>query len=168
MDKLQEATTENNEEDLKWKYINILTFWVMGFKYEDIAEKTGYSYQYIRRLFAKGGKLRGIADNFREVAHKESVNEAVNVLFGNLPDIARSLAQTAKMPFDMSGVAAGRTILEYTLGKPIDRQKDGGELGLGTTADLVERVMLRRNQNNEPTARRTDSEGVAGESPKLP
>lgn len=126
---------KEGEELLRFKYMNVLALKVMGFKYEDIAQKTGYSYGYIKRLFMSGGKLHALAKQFREVAQRESVDEAMDHLYGNLPDVARTMVTTANLPFDPSGVMAGRTVFEYTLGKPTERDKGAGGMGSNSFAE---------------------------------
>jgi hypothetical protein len=163
----QELTKTNQDDLITWKYANILGMKVLGFKYSVIAQKTGYSEGWIKQLFMEKGKLAPYVNKVREVSHKASLQEVVDIIIAELPDIARTMATTAKMPFDMSGVAAGKTLLEYGIGKSIDREKSGTGLGSGTIADLVDRVALRRKQNESGT-RGEISDGMGEQPPVIP
>lgn len=114
----QKVTPEESPDIIEYKYMQVFTLRALGFTYKEIAEKTGYNGVYLRRLFMRGGKLHKPFLAFRTVAQQESVEEAQNVFFGSLPDVARTLATTAKMPYEPSGVMAGKVILEQTIGDP--------------------------------------------------
>jgi hypothetical protein len=115
------STSQDSLELLQWKYLNVLELWILGFSYEVIAQKTGFTHQYIRLLFSRKGKLRAVAEHFKATAHKESIDETMNVLYGGLADVARTMIQSGKLPFEVAGVMAGKTVFEYTLGKPAEK-----------------------------------------------
>lgn len=114
----QNATPQETQNDIEFKYLKIFTLRALGFTYKEIAEKTGFTSQHLRRLFMRGGKLHKPFLTFRTIAQQESIEEAQNIYFGSLPDVARTLVTTAKMPYEPSGVAAAKIIIEQTMGTP--------------------------------------------------
>ncbi len=144
-------------------YLNIFTMRFLGKTFDEISKATGYNANYLRQLFMQGGKLNQPWKEFESLARESSINEAYTVIFGKLPDIVRTMAVTAQMPYEPSGVMAGKTLMEYAVGKPADKPHDQIP-GAMTTSDLVERVALRRkqNQNDDPGAGGSASTGVAG------
>ena len=144
----------------QFAYGNIFTMRFLGQTFDQIAEKTGYNSSYLRQLFMEGGKLYQPWQEFNAKARESSIDEAYTIMFGKLPDIVRTLANTASMPFEMSGVAAGKTLMEYSLGKPVERVVLNANVAV-TTSDLVKRVVLRRKQNDDAAGRNPNSDGVA-------
>lgn len=144
----------------QFAYGNIFTMRFLGQTFDQIAEKTGYNSSYLRQLFMEGGKLYQPWREFEAKAREQSMDEAYTVIFGKLPDVVRTMASTAQMPFEPSGVAAGRTLMEYALGKPVERVLLKANVAV-TTSDLVKRVVLRRKQNDDAAGRDENSDGVA-------
>lgn len=144
-------------------YLNVFTMRFLGKTYDEISEATGYNSAYLRQLFMQGGKLHQPWKEFQSMARENSIDEAFAVIFGKLPDIVRNMVTTAQMPYEPSGVMAGKILMEYAVGKPSEKPSNKAGDGV-TTADLSERVALRRkqNQNDDARAGRSISEGMAG------
>lgn len=92
---------------------------LLGLTYSQIAEKTGYSEVHVRRLFAKGGVLHGMWQDFQQTATEEAKDDSITMMYGHLPDITRALIMLAKSNRPGAVRAAG-IIMDYTLGKPAE------------------------------------------------
>lgn len=128
-------------------YVNIFTMRFLGLTFDQIAEKTGYNSAYLRRLFMEGGKLHNLYQDFREKAKEMGVQEAVDMMFGQLPDIVRAMIMTAKTPYSATGVSAGKQIMEYTLGKPPETVHVRGAVVHGTFADWMKAETLKQKEH---------------------
>jgi len=102
------------------KYYDMFTYRLMGLTYEQIAEKTGYSPSWVRALFAKGGVLYELWREWLEAAKENSVDEALTMVFGHLPDIMRTRILQAKS-LGAGAVESTKLIFGLTLG--LDRKK---------------------------------------------
>lgn len=131
------------------KYYDIFGLRILGLTYKQIAEKIGYSEQHIRRLFAKGGMLYSFWEQWLDVAKEDSIDEAINMMFGHLPDIVRANILDAKMTNSPVAVAARKMIFEYTLGKPEERMKIDAKLGTYTFTDWVKAETLKEKNREK-------------------
>lgn len=130
-------------------YYDIFTYKLMGLSYEQISEKTGYTRQWIKELFAKGGRLYELWQQWLKTAKEESVDEAITMMFGQLPDVVRSMIMTAKTPYTATGVMAGTKIMEYTIGKAQENINIRGAIVHGTFADWMKAQTLKEKQDEQ-------------------
>lgn len=146
---LQNSTPENREGMLRWKYYSILELRMAGLEHDQIAEKTGYTGQYIRKLFARGGKLHDVFEKYQVEGTEAALKEANIILFGGLPKAARAMVMTAQMPFSREGVAAGKVLFEYTMGKPTETVKLDASLKIFNFSDWAKAQMesIKEKQN---------------------
>ncbi len=98
-------------------YYEMLYLRFMGLNYEQIAAKTNYSHSHVKRLFSKNGVLHDLYEQWKETAKKNSIEEALDMMFGHLPDIVRSRIVAAK-GYGAPANTAAEIILRYTLGNP--------------------------------------------------
>lgn len=101
-------------------YFDIFSLRLLGMTYAEIAAKTGYSESHIRRLFAKNGAMHEIWQSYRQEAKESGIEDAIMMMFGNLPDVTRTLIDTAKSGRRGANEAA-KIIMHYTLGKPTEK-----------------------------------------------
>lgn len=144
---------EITQNSTKWslvpaKYYDVFALRILGLTYEQIAEKTNYSPDRIRHLFARGGVLYKFWRSWVEDFKKESVDEALDMMFGHLPDIVRANILHAKSQA-MGAVLARKMLFEYTLGKPEDRLKISAAVGVFTFADWVKQQTLAQKENDK-------------------
>lgn len=143
----------NNQELLEWKYLKVLVLRAQGLKYREIAEEVGVTETSVQRWFMRGGKLHGAFSRFNELAKQQSSDDVWTIIMGNLPDIARALVQTAKMPFDMTGSIVGTKLLEWGIGKAGDKNtaKHGGG-GQLSYADYVKQQTAADKEEEQKNA----------------
>lgn len=114
----EEVTTPKNTKSLvPTVYYDMLYLKFMGLDYKQIAERTGYSYDWVKHLFAKGGVLYDLHTQWLETAKKNSMEDSLEMMWGHLPDIVRSRIVAAK-GFGAPANTAAEIILRYTLGNP--------------------------------------------------
>lgn len=148
----EEITQKNTKLALvPAKYYEIFALRMLGLTYEQIAEKTKYTADHIRHLFARGGVLHDFWRNWVEDFKKENVDEAMDMMFGHLPDIVRANILHAKSQA-LGAVLARKMLFEYTLGKPEDRLKINAAVGIFTFADYVKQQTLAQKENDKSTA----------------
>lgn len=97
-------------------YYDMFTYRLMGLTYGQIAEKTGYSEGWVKHLFAKGGVLYDLWRKWLDTAKKNSIDEAVTMMFGHLPDIIRARIIHAKS-MSAGAVESSKLIMGFTLGE---------------------------------------------------
>lgn len=98
-------------------YYEMLYLRFMGLTYDQIAKKTNYSHSRVRALFAKNGVLHDLYREWLETAKKNSMEEALDMMFAHLPDIIRARIMHAES-MGMGSNEAAKIILNYTLGNP--------------------------------------------------
>lgn len=101
-------------------YFDIFSLRLLGMTYSEIAAKTNYSESHIRRLFAKGGAMRQLWEKFEQEVKDSRIEESQSMMFGNLPDVMRTLIATAKGK-GQGAIEASKVILAYTLGRPPEK-----------------------------------------------
>lgn len=101
-------------------YFDIFSLRLLGMTYAEISAKTGYSESHVRRLFAKNGAMHEIWQSYQQEAKESGIDDAITMMFGNLPDITRALIETAKGN-GRGAIEAGKIIMHYTLGKPPEK-----------------------------------------------
>jgi hypothetical protein len=119
----------------------------MGLTYEQIAEKTGYHQDRVRHIFAKGGVLYDLWQNWLKTAKENSLEEARDMMFGQLPDVVRTMIMTAKSPYTATGVSAGTKIMDYTLGKPPETVNVKGVIAHGSFAEWAKAQTLKEKEH---------------------
>lgn len=113
---MADKITPNNTKSLvPTAYYEMLYLRFMGLTYEQIADKTNYSHSHVKLLFSKNGVLHDLYRQWVDTAKKNSVEEAIDMMFGHLPDIIRSRIVLAKS-LGMGSNEAAKMILGYTLG----------------------------------------------------
>ena len=134
-------------------YLNVFTLRFLGKTFEEIGQATGYSPAYLRQLFMKGGKLHDPWKEFELKAREVSIDETYTVLFAELPNVVRAMIQNSKLPFDMSAVVAGKTLMEYGLGKPEEKLKLSGTVGIVNFSDwaMAQAEELKQNDRTSET-----------------
>lgn len=98
-------------------YFKMFSLRLLGYTYAQIADKTGYSEAHVRRLFAKGGVLHSMWQDFQQTATEEAKDDSITMMYGHLPDITRALIMQAKS-MGPGAIRAAEIIFSYTLGKP--------------------------------------------------
>ncbi len=143
------------------RYYDIFGLRVMGCDYKTIAEKTGYSYQHIRNIFARSGVLYEFWRHWCDEHKKEALEEATDMEWGQLPDIVRANIISAKDTKTMVGVAARKMIFDRTFGRPEDRIKINANVAVVNFSDwIMKQTLLKRDEDkNEQDQTR---EGVNG------
>lgn len=145
---LQNATNK----PLPVKYFEVFTLRLLGLNFRQIAEKTGYSHEHIRYLFSKAGVLSQLWVEFLVEAKKSSLDEAIMMMYANLPDIARNLVNIAKGS-DMSGVRAAQIVFSYTLGDPRVRAESVYKSEPRTVAEWIkQQTLLEEEKNIDPNS----------------
>ncbi len=122
-------------------YYEMFAYRMAGLTYKQIAEKTKYTEDWVRHIFAKGGALNELYRNFLQRAKEESVDEAMDMMFAHLPDIVKMRIKQAKNGTDAGAVVSSKMIMDYTLGDPRDRAKKGGGIGF-TFSDWIKQQTL--------------------------
>lgn len=127
-------------------YYKMFYLRLMGCTYGEIAEKTDYSIDRVRHIFAKGGVLYELWEGWRETAKDEAIEEALTIMHGNLPDIVRNLVVLARSPIPASIIAA-RVIFAYTLGNPNTKEFHGvSDSTPKTFTDWIRQETLREKE----------------------
>jgi hypothetical protein len=75
------------------------------------------------------------------------VEESMNMMFGHLPDIVRANIVDAKSIGTPVAVAARKMIFDHTLGKPVEKIKFDGRLGIYNFADWIKSENEQRENN---------------------
>lgn len=146
---MSNLTTLNNTKSLvPVKYYEIFALRIIGLTYKQIANKTNYSEDRIKHLFYSKGVLCELWLSWVETAKKESIDEAIDMMFGHLPDIMRANILHAKSQ-SVGAVLARKIIFEYTLGKPEDRIKLDAKVGIFTFADWIKQQTLLDQENKQ-------------------
>ncbi len=140
-------------------YYEMFYLRLMGLTYGQIAEKTGYSQGRIKHIFARGGALHDLWQEWKKTAKENSLEEAQDMMFGQLPDVVRTMIMTAKAPYTATGVSAGIRIMDYTLGKPPETVNVRGAIAHGTFAEWMKAETLKEKEHEQ-----TQSESLTGKS----
>lgn len=69
---------------------------MLGLTYEKIAEKVGHHEDHVRKLFAKGGALETMWKEYRDETARANAEEAMTIILGHLPNIARAMVAEAQ------------------------------------------------------------------------
>ena len=127
---------------------------MQGYTLEQVAEQTGYSYSYVRKIFARSGTLYQYWRQWVEEKHADVVEEALDMAFGNLPDAMRRHIVAGQNTRSMVGVVARQDIFAYTLGKPEQRLKLDARVGLFNFGDWAiqqaESIKAKQNGTERP------------------
>src|SRR3989338_825034 len=138
------------------KYYEIFAYRLIGLTYKQIGSKTNYSEGYIKHLFCSKGVLFEFWLSWLKMAKEESIEEALTMMFGHLPDIVRANIIDAKTTGSMIGIAARKILFEYTLGKPEERLKLDAKLGIYTFADWIKAETLKDKANKQANKYETE------------
>jgi hypothetical protein len=142
-DEIAQNTTQSLVSTI---YYQMFYMRLMGLTYEQIGEKTKYHPDSVRHIFAKGGVLYDLWQEWKKTAKENSLEEARDMMFGQLPDVVRTMIMTAKAPYTATGVTAGMKIMEYTLGKPPETVNVRGAIAHGTFAEWMKAETLKENE----------------------
>ena len=148
-DVIQQNATDNRLIPIV--YFQIFTLRLVGFRYEEIASRVGYTAQYIRLLFSKGHILNELWLDWVKDAKANCVDEALTIMIGNLPDITRARVQHAKGN-DPGAVVSSKIIFEYVLGRPDDARKQRLNNNPQTFADWVIEQSREEQLKNEESS----------------
>ena len=163
-----ETTQKDTKQLVPTKYFDVFTFRLMGLTYEQIAAKTGYSSDWIRHMFSKGGVLQQLWLNWLQSAKAESIDEAITMMFGHLPDVVRARIVHAKGQ-DKGAVESSKMIFKHTLDKDDDSDilrsrpstlSDARKLMI-INAFLNFKVLNAKSDTNNPDGGRDNSESGA-------
>lgn len=147
----EEIIPNNTKSIVPLKYYEMFGLRIMGLTYKQIAEKTDYSEAHIKLLFSNNGVLGKLWADWLEKAKGDNVEESLSMMFGHLPDIVRANIIDAKQMGTPTAIAARKMIFEYTLGKPEEKLKFDGRLGIFTFADWIKAETLKDQQNGQTT-----------------
>lgn len=138
-------------------YYDAFTLRFLGYKYKDIAERTGKAEDTIKKLFAKSGALYKYWRDYVEVRKSEHVEESMDMLYGRLPDSVRTLIVHAVQGKGLVSLEAIRTHMAYTMGKPEDRIKLDATVGIFNFSDWAlaeaEKLKKENGQGEQKTER---------------
>jgi hypothetical protein len=148
--KMKKITTRNNTKSLfPIIYYEIFALRIMGLTYKQIASKIGYSEDHIKHLFYSKGVLRELLQSWLETTKKENIDEAINMMYGHLPDIMRTTIINARTPNSMIGIMAAKIIFEYTLGKPGRLIKNESKAEVFTFTDWIKQTTLEEKAEEQ-------------------
>lgn len=142
----QNLTHLSKSQAISIKYQNLIVMRLMGVTHKKMGEKTGLSPEYVRRLFMRGGRLYKEFEAAKQVAAQMGTEEAMTILFSNLPDVARAMVSSAKEVGVPTGVMAGKIIFDHTFGKPVERVKINANVSYGTFAEWAKAQALAEEQ----------------------
>lgn len=147
--KKKTAIIPNNTKSLvPMAYYEMFGLRLIGFTYRQIAEKVDYSESHVKRLFAEGGILHKVWEDWLIKAKKNCVDESIAIMFGHLPDIVRARVIHAKK-FDVGAIVSSKMIFEYTLGRPEEFFKRQEGWRIYTVADLIREATLGEKREQE-------------------
>src|SRR4030042_2315340 len=141
----------NTRELVPMAYYEMFAYRMAGLTYKQIAEKTNYSEDWIRHIFAKGGVLYELYQNFLQRAKEDSIDEAMDMMFAHLPEIINKRIMHAKSGDDAGAVISSKMIMDYTLGDSRDRARKGGGIGF-TFSDWIKQQTLNDEKNADQQA----------------
>lgn len=142
--KLQENTSGSL---LPAVYYDMFAMRIAGAEYKQIAEQTGYSYSHVRTLFSKNGKIYDFWQKWVQEKKAENVQQALDTMFGHLPDVVKANITHALTIGKEGSVMARKILFDYTLGTPEQRVKLDARVAVGSLADWVK---LKTQQNDRP------------------
>jgi hypothetical protein len=146
---MKDLALNNTKSLVSTVYYQMFQLRLMGLTYPQIAGKTGYSEDHVKHIFAKGGVLYELWQEWKRAAKENSLEEALDLMFGHLPDIARANVVDAKQTNSPVGIAARKMIFDYTLGKPEEKLKVNAQVGIYTVADLIKAATIYENEQRD-------------------
>lgn len=138
------------------KYYEMFALRVLGLTYAQIAEKVGFSEGWVRQLFMNSGVLGQLWKSWVEKAKGDSVEEALTMAFGHLPDAMRSNIFDAKQVGTPVAVASRKMLFDYTLGKPVEKHLV--KVNVSTFAEWAEKEALKIQENEQSKSREISTE----------
>lgn len=133
-------------------YYDMFAMRVAGADYRQIAEATGYHYNYVRTLFCRTGKLYQFYRDYVEEHKAEKIEQATDILFESLPDTVRANIAHGLTPTE-GAVMARKLTFDYTLGSPEQKIKLDARVGIFSMADFIKAKTLEAEEEakqNEP------------------
>lgn len=140
--------TKNKDIMPLW-YYDAFALRLMGFSEKDIAEKVGKSYDHVRTVFSKNGKIYKFWRTVAEERKIQETEDVMDMLWGRLSNSARRLVMHAEQGKGLVSLEAIRTHFSYTLGKPEDRVKLDATIGIFNFGDwaLAQSESIKEKQN---------------------
>lgn len=151
-------TPKNTSLDmLPARYYEMFALRMLGVDYQTIATKTGYTYSWVRHVFAKGGALYQFWQDWVAEQKTEKVNESLDMMFAHLPELVKANIIHAK-DYNLNGsVLARKIIFDYTLGSPEQKIKLDAKVGVYTFADWVKMKTLEAEEKDKNDRARTET-----------
>lgn len=154
------------------KYYDMFTYRLMGLTYEQIAEKTGYTPQWVRELFAKGGRLYSLWQQWLKTAKESSVDDVFTMMFGHLPDITRMRIMEAKS-LGANAIASTKIIYKNTIDKVAQNddknEEDASDLSEERKAEILKAFSNFYSASDKPKPANSHSErSDTGQKPASP
>jgi len=150
------------------KYYQIFALKLTGYKYDAIAKMTGYTEDWLRHLFCKGGALYEVWRGWAETAKGEFEEEVMDMAFANLPDIMRRRILHARgmVEDDPGAVLSSKIILDYTLGKPEKRMRNkdsNSDINFTSFADWIKYMTEKKEEeeNNNDSAQMVNGKNTS-------
>jgi hypothetical protein len=163
-----EIIPNNTLSLLPEKYYEVFALRITGLTYKQIAEKTGYAESTLKQLFSSEGVLKKFYRDWVAKHKADDLEESLDMMFAHLPDIVRARILQAKGN-DMGAFLSSKLIFENTLGKPEERMRIEGRIGIYSFADWIKEETLK-DKNEQATKISEESAGVhegsvAGDNP---
>lgn len=149
-------------------YYDIFAMRIQGYEMKKIAEETGYTYGWIRTLFARGGVLYEYWRDWVENRKADQVERAIDMAFEHLPDVMKANIQHAMTPFEGAPMAR-KLIFDLTLGDLIKRA-DSKQVGteVVTVAELIKKATLAKQEIEKDGQQTNDLNRNNGEVAEQP
>ena len=93
-------------------YYEMFGYKLLGFNYKQIAEHTGYSYDYVRTLFSKDHVCYDLWQQWKAQMISQNLIDSRDMVLGNLPDLIRNLILTSKGE-GFHALGASKILLSY-------------------------------------------------------
>lgn len=167
---MAQRTRDSTKTPVPAAYYEMFALRIQGWDYKEIAIETGYSYDRVKHIFAKGGVLYDLYRDWVKNRKLDRVEEAVDLAFEHLPDIMRANIKHAMTPYEGAPMAR-KMIFDLTLGDMLKRN-DSKEVEEthGSISELIKAATLAKqiNDGSENTNQNRDNGKVAGESAPIP
>lgn len=131
-----------------------------GYTYKQIAEETGWTHQYVRLLFYKGGRLTEYYAIYASEENEIRRTEARTMFKAHVPNAVRTLVQIMnKSKFDTARVQAAKEVINREMGEPVKVILNVDEVKVNEYLEAA--VKLDNNENIPTDEPRGESADVA-------
>lgn len=142
-------------------YYEMFGYKMVGLTYEQIAERTGYSRQSVKNLFAKTGVLYKFWRAWVEEYRREVVEGAIDTEFGHLEQIVKANVLDAEMRDSMVAIVARKMIFDRAFGKDNSKVKESTERLSFTEWARIQDEKLKLEDNGQGSSETKALQGGA-------